>query len=259
MVKYFGGEGVEVVLFHGKAKVRYESCGSLILKEDLQRLVESCSYGYVEDKALQLCILLQWEYNPRNLEVTVFEEGIVATCSQVPLYVHGTEVFKDVLLEAMEVEGFTSFVELLLLAAEARKCRGGWFVELGSAEGRSAMVLCKAARLAGSSFVTVDRCMEQSLTMEVLRSRGGRTAQRETWDVPDYVDEVAFLFMDASHDKKGVLAELDAWLPLVVEGGTVAVHDYENPEFPGVKEAVRGLGEPWWQHGHLAVWRKENG
>lgn len=47
-----------------------------------------------------------------------------------------------------------------------------------------------------------------------------------------------FVFIDASHEYQDVRDDILAWLPKVKQGGVLAGHDYDNPDFPGVKLAV---------------------
>jgi len=47
-----------------------------------------------------------------------------------------------------------------------------------------------------------------------------------------------FVYLDASHDKKNVLQDINSWLPKVKVGGILAGHDYTNADVPGVKEVV---------------------
>lgn len=69
--------------------------------------------------------------------------------------------------------------------------------------------------------------------------------------------DVDFLFIDGNHDEGPVNTDLNAFVPLVREGGIVAGHDY-HPDFPGVVAAVdrylgakpnigvNGEGVCWW-------------
>jgi predicted O-methyltransferase YrrM len=47
-----------------------------------------------------------------------------------------------------------------------------------------------------------------------------------------------FVFIDADHSYEGVKADIDSYLPLVQDGGTLAGHDYGKDHFPGVTQAV---------------------
>lgn len=49
---------------------------------------------------------------------------------------------------------------------------------------------------------------------------------------------LALLYIDGDHSYEGVTADLRAWVPKVVSGGVVALHDYENTSY-GVKRAVQ--------------------
>lgn len=54
--------------------------------------------------------------------------------------------------------------------------------------------------------------------------------------VPD--QSLCLLYIDADHSYEGVLADLRAWVPKVMAGGFVALHDYEARQY-GVKGAVQ--------------------
>lgn len=64
-----------------------------------------------------------------------------------------------------------------------------------------------------------------------------------------------FLFIDSSHDREQTLAEFAAWRGALARGAVVAFHDYDEPAYPGVTEAVRELGLDGEVFGHLFVWR----
>jgi hypothetical protein len=53
---------------------------------------------------------------------------------------------------------------------------------------------------------------------------------------------VDFLFVDSSHDRAATVEEIRAWRPQLAPGARVALHDYGNPAYPGVAEAVTELG-----------------
>lgn len=53
----------------------------------------------------------------------------------------------------------------------------------------------------------------------------------------DVLPPIDLVFIDAGHDFANCLADIQAWWPLVREGGFLAGHDY-NHKFPGVMQAV---------------------
>lgn len=67
---------------------------------------------------------------------------------------------------------------------------------------------------------------------------------------------IELVFIDASHERRDTVETFRAWEPLVASGGTVAFHDYADPRWPGVTEAVSELGLDGEIHGHLFVWTK---
>jgi predicted O-methyltransferase YrrM len=48
---------------------------------------------------------------------------------------------------------------------------------------------------------------------------------------------IDWLYIDADHRYEAVAADLAAWVPHVRPGGLILGDDYENPVFPGVKQA----------------------
>jgi predicted O-methyltransferase YrrM len=62
------------------------------------------------------------------------------------------------------------------------------------------------------------------------------------------------LFVDGSHDRELTVATFTAWRPALADGAIVAFHDYENPDYPGVTEAIRELGLAGEPEGDLFVW-----
>lgn len=54
----------------------------------------------------------------------------------------------------------------------------------------------------------------------------------------DFEGEVDFIFVDGGHSSDQVMRDIDAWLPHLKIGHVIAFHDYNNPDFPTVKEGV---------------------
>jgi len=47
------------------------------------------------------------------------------------------------------------------------------------------------------------------------------------------------VFIDGDHSFEGVARDIEAWKPKVKYGGWIGGHDYGDPAFPGVRQAVR--------------------
>jgi hypothetical protein len=58
--------------------------------------------------------------------------------------------------------------------------------------------------------------------------------------------DLDLVFIDGDHSAGGVLRDLCAWWPKLAPGGLLSGHDYENPNCPGVKQAVDAFAA---QHG----------
>ena len=65
---------------------------------------------------------------------------------------------------------------------------------------------------------------------------------------------VDLLFVDSTHERDATIAELEAWRPHLGPDAVVVLHDYDNPAFPGVREAVEALGLPGRPHRGSWVW-----
>src|SRR4051794_4535557 len=63
------------------------------------------------------------------------------------------------------------------------------------------------------------------------------------------------VFLDSSHEREETIAAFRAWEDHVAPGGVVAFHDYAEPAYPGVTEAIEELGLEGEVFGHLFIWR----
>ena len=66
---------------------------------------------------------------------------------------------------------------------------------------------------------------------------------------------VEMLFLDGPHDREPTRAAFEAWRGALAPGAVVAFHDYGDPDYPGVAEAVEELGLEGEAHGTLFLWR----
>jgi predicted O-methyltransferase YrrM len=82
-----------------------------------------------------------------------------------------------------------------------------------------------------------------------LVAEGGEDGPGERAWRPD------MLFVDGSHDRDLTVRTFESWLPALRPGAIVAFHDFENPGYPGVTEAIRALGLRGEAVGDVFVWR----
>ncbi|MEA2350160.1 MAG: hypothetical protein QOG86_1101 [Thermoleophilaceae bacterium] len=66
--------------------------------------------------------------------------------------------------------------------------------------------------------------------------------------------EPDLLFVDGSHERDLTIRTVESWRPVLAAGAIVAFHDYENPKYPGVSEAIRALGLEGEAIGDVFVW-----
>ena len=71
---------------------------------------------------------------------------------------------------------------------------------------------------------------------------------------PEDVRDVGFLYIDAAHDRESTRAAFEAWRPRLRPGAAVAFHDFDDPAWPGVTEAILELGLAGRARHHLFVW-----
>jgi hypothetical protein len=62
------------------------------------------------------------------------------------------------------------------------------------------------------------------------------------------------LFVDGSHERDLTVRTFESWRAALAPGAIVAFHDYDNPLFPGVGEAIRSLGLAGEVAGDVFVW-----
>ena len=63
------------------------------------------------------------------------------------------------------------------------------------------------------------------------------------------------LFVDGSHDRELTVRTFRNWQPALGPGAIVAFHDFDNPAYPGVTEAIRELRLEGGVVGDVFVWR----
>lgn len=131
-------------------------------------------------------------------------------------------------------------------AALARLAAGRRVLEIGSYCGRSTVCLARTAAavtaidpFTGESTPNPgDTFPEFAANLERYGVAGKVTAYRtrfEDWTPAGLFDLV---HLDAQHDYLSVVNQLDRLRPLLAPHGVVALHDYANADFPGVRRAA---------------------
>jgi predicted O-methyltransferase YrrM len=131
-------------------------------------------------------------------------------------------------------------------------------VELGTGTGWSTIALALAD--GGRRVVTYDphrRPAREAYLDRAWPGVRGRIDFREAEDTrgPQAGEAVEFLFIDSSHDRESVVNAFAAWRRSLVPGAVVVFHDFDNPQYPGVREAISELSLAGRQCGGMYVWR----
>jgi predicted O-methyltransferase YrrM len=140
--------------------------------------------------------------------------------------------------------------ELLRLARGRREV-----VELGTATGWTAgafLLADRARRL--TSFDPVVREHRGAYLALLPRSARERLRLVQAPGEQAQGEGVELLFVDSSHDRDATVAEVRAWRPRLAPGALVVLHDYGNPAYPGVEEAVRELALGGRAHAGCWLW-----
>ncbi|MGE3176937.1 MAG: class I SAM-dependent methyltransferase [Vicinamibacterales bacterium] len=133
----------------------------------------------------------------------------------------------------------------LFTAAAGRPA--GHVVEVGRFSGGTAVLLALGARQGGRpGIVSVDQvrlpavehfCRVNGVTEDVQLLDGDSQAVASNWTSIQRDPRISLLFVDADHSYDGVTRDLASWVPHVVPGGTIALHDSTTPDC-GVARAI---------------------
>jgi predicted O-methyltransferase YrrM len=134
-------------------------------------------------------------------------------------------------------------------------------VELGTGTGWTAIALALAATQEPREVITYDPIPRPERDI-YLRLVPGQVQARIRF-VEQGAEEgprpgtppADMVFLDSSHERDETLATFRAWEPALAPGAVVAFHDYDEPAYPGVTEAVEELGLRGQVYGHLFIWR----
>jgi predicted O-methyltransferase YrrM len=154
---------------------------------------------------------------------------------------------------AADVAGWLTDAEGALLCTLANSCPpSSTIVEIGSFHGKSTIWLANGARTNGGRIFAIDphegsiEDPEQNTLPTLLRNlvRAGvedivTPIVARSSEATGFVDRpYQLLFIDGDHTDAGVRLDLDVWMPRLVVGGTVALHDVINPRYGGPRRAL---------------------
>ncbi|TMK65860.1 MAG: class I SAM-dependent methyltransferase [Actinobacteria bacterium] len=155
------------------------------------------------------------------------------------------------------LESATGPRSLALLLRAARGRRRVVEIGTGTAWTTAALALADHKRRVLSFDPTVwperDRYLRlagpEAATRIQLVTGGGEDGPGEFGWRPD------MLFVDGSHDRDLTVRTFENWRPAFAPGAVVAFHDYQNPAYPGVSEAIAALGLEGKARGDLFFWQ----
>jgi hypothetical protein len=146
------------------------------------------------------------------------------------------------------------------LAALLRIARGQTRVaEIGTGTAWTAisLALSDPGRLVLSYDIQARPERERYLSLIPRQARDRiRLLDRPGGTGPDPAPEVDLVFIDSSHEKAETMATFETWNRSLASDGIVCLHDYQDPAYPGVTEAVEALGLEGQKEGKLFVCRK---
>jgi predicted O-methyltransferase YrrM len=148
------------------------------------------------------------------------------------------------------------------LAALLRSAQGHRrVVELGTATGWTAIALALSDPAREVTTYDPVRRDERERYLALVPEDARRRitfVQRPGEDLRDE-REVDLLFVDSSHQREETVRSFRRWRERLSPDATVAFHDFGDPAYPGVDEAIRELGLRGRARGRLFVWRAADG
>jgi predicted O-methyltransferase YrrM len=141
--------------------------------------------------------------------------------------------FEEARQAIANINGWLADLEAEALFEAAKACKGrGVIVEIGSWRGKSTICLALGSRagsdvpvyavdLHAKQFDRFTRNIERKGVADLVRPI--RSRSQDVAD--DFHEPVELLFVDGSHDEQLVREDVEKWLPKVVDGGVVALHD----------------------------------
>jgi predicted O-methyltransferase YrrM len=169
---------------------------------------------------------------------------------------------------AASIDGWLSEEQGAALFEAAAGCSGrGAIVEIGSWKGRSTVWLAHGARLAGRRVFAVDPHVNSredpeaktfdAFVENVRRAGVDDVVTPVVMPSPEastaVVGPVELLFIDGDHSDAGAEADAAIWLPRLIPGGVVLMHDVATASYTGPRRVFRS--HVCWNHGYARVRR----
>ena len=157
---------------------------------------------------------------------------------------------------AASIEGWLSDAQGRALYEAAAATTGrGVIVEIGSWKGRSTVWLAAGARAAGRRVFAVDphRGSREDPAADTLPEFLHNIRRAGVADAVEPLvmtsaeaaarirEPVELLFIDGDHSLEGARRDADLWLPRLVAGGTVMMHDVGAAGYVGPREVFRRM------------------
>lgn len=132
------------------------------------------------------------------------------------------------------VEGWLTEEDAETLYTLARNCTGrGAIVEIGSWKGKSTIALAMGSKAGcGIPVYAIDRPrgriyedFERNIAHAGVEDVVTPVNSSSEEAARDFDEPIELLFLDANHTYEGVKRDWDLWVPKLVEGGVLAMHD----------------------------------
>ena len=158
---------------------------------------------------------------------------------------------------ARTIEGWLTDAEGEFLFRAAAGCPpGAPIVEIGSWKGKSTVFLASGISAPGATRVfAVDPHMQSledahARTLDDLKNNLARAGVSGAVEpvvsqshdyAPTFAQRPGVVFVDGSHLEEAVQVDLEDWLPKLIDGGVIALHDVINHRWSGPRRALRRL------------------
>ena len=166
--------------------------------------------------------------------------------------------FDEAFACADSIAGHYSRLNAEKLWEQASMCHG-LVVEIGVLNGRSASLLLQAATTTGSTVYLVDcwkwmkgHAVETMRVVDAFPEVKKAILYMYSKDAVTCIPrQINLLHVDGNHMEEGITEDCQLWLPHLAPWGVACFHDYDSPDYAGIKRAVDFYTAGWED---LGVW-----